>query len=200
MSDCESPNYPETSGLSGNSECVCVVMENSVEDDMRQAALIASRVGARKSGGHREMLARKRQNRVVVLWFFIIALTFLAVLMIGGGARAAVASGGKPATHPVPGSNQVSPDAVQCLLTPSGESGMVSITIGNSSSQAIQKDRIVYYEMGVAKDEPLHGVRAPTTVLIGGQFSITVPVQGDLHPGACKAWIYKPLQGLQLSQ
>src|SRR5205807_7049636 len=91
---------------------------------------------------------------------------------------------------------QVAQDAMQCLIGPSAEDGFFTITIANSSSQVIYKRQMIYYEMGISKDEPLHGVVAPAVISIGQQFSALVPAQPDIIAGSCKAWIYMPLESL----
>lgn len=159
--------------------------------------------GTKKTRAAFSPQARKRQMRVVALWFTAIGLTFVGLVAAFGSARAATASlstappPAPPVTKVTPRPIRVVRDPLECALSTSSESGMLAITIGNRSTQVIEKKQMVIYEMSIGKNPPLHGVRAPVLIPIGGQFSALVPQQSDVAAGNCKAWIYAPLESPQ---
>lgn len=149
--------------------------------------------------------ARRRQSKAFAVWFAAIAISFVVLVAGLTGAHSAT-TGFTTAPSPAPATTtagtvtlrpiHVAQDAMQCLVAPSTEDGFVTITIANTSSQVIDKRRIVYYEMGISTNEPLHGVRAPAVIAVGEQFSALVPAQSDLMAGICRAWVYMPLESL----
>ncbi len=147
--------------------------------------------------------ARKRQRRIVALWFTAIGLTFVGLIAAFGTARAAAASSpitsppARPITKVIPGPIRVARDPLLCTVSASTEPGALAVTINNSSTQVIEKKQTVIYQMTTAATAALHGVRAPVLIPVGGQFSVLVQQQGDLAAGACKAWVFVPLQAVQ---
>lgn len=151
--------------------------------------------------------ARKRQMRVVMLWFGAICAAFVCLLAAFGAAQAATPQQPaqnaiptqRPPTNVITGPIRVAKDPLLCGISPSSESGFLSITIANSSHQVINKSRDVFYQVVAGRDQPLHAVSAPVLIPVGEQFSELVPDEGDVRPGPCVAWIFAPLEVPQLA-
>jgi len=140
-------------------------------------SLTARETAFRKERAHGLLsrMARKGQKRAVMFWFVAVCATFVGSVAAFGGARAATIASTPPQRERViPNSIRVAVAPVRCSISPSRDPGYLSITIANSSAQVIDNSQMIFYQKNPGEEQPLHGVRAPVRIPVGGQFTAGV--------------------------